>query len=352
MDRSEVTWQKYASKAVLVGSMLKHCKDHLSIRKELRKFMKEMKEDSIRTKQELKEEDPAVRQWYIRRRSSASAPTLSLRETSVNQQESLHCKLCDAKFENPKDEYPCRVCDRVFHKDCVLLMQDLHPSHVTAIERANTSTGWSCPTCDDLSFLLTEKELQCIIETFDEEINPKGGQITFDDFIAYKKKQLGHQVTEEEQKLFDLEFRLVDTDGSGTIDWWEFLNFQAKVKISSRNQNELVDMLTEKEVLMAKMAFSQLDENDDGRISELEARRVIDEYTSRFNLPDERRHSIGETYAKHALARAMSLDVKELGSVTWNEFLHGQAQYILVTRPNMTFLGQGQLFQDKNPTKS
>ncbi|XP_062606756.1 uncharacterized protein LOC134268503, partial [Saccostrea cucullata] len=167
------------------------------------------------------------------------------------------------------------------------------------------------------------------------------GQITFDEFIAYKRKQLGHQVTEEERKLFDLEFKLVDTDGSGTIDWWEFLNFQAKVKLSSRNQNELVDLLTEKEILIAKMAFSHLDTNDDGRISELEARKVLDEYIGRFNLPEERRYSIGETYAKHALARAMSLDVKELGTVTWNEFLLGQAQYILVTRPNMTYLGQG-----------
>ncbi|XP_062611500.1 PHD finger protein 24-like [Saccostrea cucullata] len=287
MDSPQVTWQKYIPKAVLVGSMLKHCKDHLSIRKELHSFMEEMKEDSKRTKQELREEDPAVRQWYIRRRSSAPAPVLSLRDTSGKQQDSLHCKLCDKKFESPKDEYPCRVCDRVFHKNCVLLMQDLHPSHVTAIERANTSTGWSCPTCDDLGFLLTEKEIESIIETFDEEINPKGGQITFDEFIAYKRKQLGHQVTEEERKLFDLEFKLVDTDGSGTIDWWEFLNFQAKVKLSSRNQNELVDLLTEKEILIAKMAFSHLDTNDDGRISELEARKVLDEYIGRFNLPEE-----------------------------------------------------------------
>lgn len=43
-------------------------------------------------------------------------------------------------------------------------------------------------------------------------------------------------MTEDEHKLFDLEFRLVDTDGSGTIDWWEFLNFQAKTKIASRDQ--------------------------------------------------------------------------------------------------------------------
>lgn len=63
-----------------------------------------------------------------------------------------------------------------------------------------------------------------------------GGQITLDEFIEYKKKQLGHNMSEDERKLSQLEFRLVDTDGNGTIDWWEFLNFQAKVKLASRDQ--------------------------------------------------------------------------------------------------------------------
>ena len=109
----------------------------------------------------------------------------------------------------------------MFHKDCVLAMKDLHPSHLTAIKRANSSVGWSCPSCvrrererererdrereqpvqmckvnrlclqgksernseelnhvfyyqDDLSLLLREDELKGIIDTFDEEINPKG----------------------------------------------------------------------------------------------------------------------------------------------------------------------------------
>ena len=62
-----------------------------------------------------------------------------------------------------------------------------------------------------------------------------GGQITFEEFIEYKRKQFGRQVTDEEHKQIDLEFRLVDTDGSGTIDWWEFLNFQARVKLASRD---------------------------------------------------------------------------------------------------------------------
>lgn len=95
---------------------------------------------------------------------------------------------------------------------------------------------------------------------------------------------------------------------------------------------------------MAKIAFSRLDINNDGSITEHEARKVFDEYFSRLNISDgyvyiesqcylllvcsliclfldmvdlywRRKNTGSETYAKHALERAMSLDVKEMGSV-------------------------------------
>ncbi|XP_011449913.3 PHD finger protein 24 [Magallana gigas] len=338
MDKTGQKWHKFLPRAALVGSLLKHCKDHLQIRQELREFMNEMKKDSQKTQEDLKDEDSVVREWYIRRKSNAASVGLTHRDLLMRHQENEVCHICRKEFEACEEQYPCRICDKVFHKDCVLSLKELHPSHLTAIKRANTSVGWSCPECDDLSLLLKEKDLQSIIDTFDEEINPKGGQITFEEFIEYKKKQYGRHVTEDERKQFDLEFRLVDTDGSGTIDWWEFLNFQAKTKIASREQAELVHLLTEKEVMMAKIAFSRLDINNDGSITEHEARKVFDEYFSRLNISDGRKNTGSETYAKHALERAMSLDVKEMGSVTWDEFLNGQAQYIIAVRPNMTEL--------------
>ncbi|XP_056017100.1 PHD finger protein 24-like [Ostrea edulis] len=383
MNKSDTAWQKCLPKAVLVSSLLKHCKDHLKIRDELRSFLAEMKEDSEQIRKELKEEEKVTRILVVTIRSvhdlkhkDSSSTIRSVhytqrkkhRDSSSNHQRknptgilvvtirSVHytqrkkhryssstiriplCHICEKEFESSEEEFSCRVCDRVFHKECVLSIKDLHPSHISTIERVHTSVGWSCPACDDLSSLLTENELQSIIDTFDEDINPKGGQITLDEFIEYKRKQLGHNMSEDERKLSQLEFRLVDTDGNGTIDWWEFLNFQAKVKLASRDQNGLVDLLTEKEVLMAKIAFSRLDVNKDGSISELEARKVFDEYFSQLSLSDRKRNSVGETYAKHALARAMALDVKEMGTVTWTEFLHGQAQYILASRPNTSDL--------------
>lgn len=128
------------------------------------------------------------------------------------------------------------------------------------------------------------------------------------------------------------------------------------------SKNGLVDLLTEKEVLMAKIAFSRLDVNKDGSISELEARKVFDEYFSQLSLSDRqvlkrwlniflsmvlynmvttlvktkngffyrKRNSVGETYAKHALARAMALDVKEMGSVFHSTSYQDYSQKIFI----------------------
>lgn len=62
-------------------------------------------------------------------------------------QEPIACSACKMEFRAVETEYPCRVCDSVFHKDCVLEMKDIHPSHIEAVEKANTSVGWSCPVC-------------------------------------------------------------------------------------------------------------------------------------------------------------------------------------------------------------
>lgn len=62
------------------------------------------------------------------------------------------------------------------------------------------------------------------------------GQISPGEFKNFKEKQLGQQLSEEDHEHMDLEFRLADRDGNGVIDWWEFLNYQAKVKLAMRDQ--------------------------------------------------------------------------------------------------------------------
>lgn len=67
-------------------------------------------------------------------------------------------------------------------------------------------------------------------------IFPPDGQISPGVFKNFKKKQMGHQLSEEDHEHLDLEFRLADRDGNGIIDWWEFLNYQTKVKLAMRDQ--------------------------------------------------------------------------------------------------------------------
>lgn len=142
----------------------------------------------------------------------------------------VYCEVCQCRFRKADKQYPCRICEGVFHRECVLGITDVHPSHASTIERASIKIGWSCPACvsyihmqytyplllfmfsvlyisfpnrafyskqtisrnyflkffnlnqgnfasilqDDLSLLLSEDELNQIIQTFDEEIHPKG----------------------------------------------------------------------------------------------------------------------------------------------------------------------------------
>ena len=44
-----------------------------------------------------------------------------------------------------------------------------------------------------------------------------------------------------------------------------------------------MDLLTEKEVIMAKAVFQALDENEDGTITEWEAKRMFKKWYNRFS---------------------------------------------------------------------
>lgn len=59
----------------------------------------------------------------------------------------VYCEVCQCRFRKADRQYPCRICEGVFHRDCVLGITDVHPSHASTIERASSKIGWSCPAC-------------------------------------------------------------------------------------------------------------------------------------------------------------------------------------------------------------
>ena len=59
------------------------------------------------------------------------------------------CALCKEYFHafRENDGYPCRICNDVFHKECLQKCGDLHSSDLMNLEMAKTNIGWSCPIC-------------------------------------------------------------------------------------------------------------------------------------------------------------------------------------------------------------
>ncbi|XP_011449914.3 PHD finger protein 24 [Magallana gigas] len=338
MESSHTKWSSASSSILFIGSLVQHCRKNLEVLQtrrqsnhELKDFIKDMKEQTREISTELEKEGPGDHRWLIRRGSETRLTPCSIPKAK-KVSDDVYCEVCQCRFRKADRQYPCRICEGVFHRDCVLGITDVHPSHASTIERASSKIGWSCPACDDLSLLLSEDELNQIIQTFDEEIHPKGDQISFEEFLAFKS--VHGDTTEEDVERLRLEFRLVDTDANGRIDWWEFLTYQAKMKLFSRNQDELVNLLTAKEIEAAESAFSHLKLNTSGRVSPGESKRVLSEWYRLLDSHGEQREML-DHYASLAATRIMALDDTPPGSISWNDFLKGQAKYIIGARPNI-----------------
>lgn len=90
--------------------------------------------------------------WYFKRnhryhRKWQYAQCRFNRIFSLQVSDDVYCEVCQCRFRKADRQYPCRICEGVFHRDCVLGITDVHPSHASTIERASSKIGWSCPAC-------------------------------------------------------------------------------------------------------------------------------------------------------------------------------------------------------------
>ncbi|KAK3091166.1 hypothetical protein FSP39_017650 [Pinctada imbricata] len=287
-DTSTSSWDNLIPKVKAVGLFSKHCVNHEKTREELNSFVSEMKISDHEVLSELARNTQATK-FRIRRESTApeiriTRDTDKILKPPFNQDQDLVCSGCDKAMDPFKDTwYPCRACSRVFHKECVKKLKSVHKSVFETLERANTNTGWSCHICDDLSLLLNEEELNSILEKFERIAQNRDSRISLDDYIAYNTKISEEPLTQDDVKRLSLQFKLMDLDKNNYIEWWEFLNHEAKIKLGCRSEGELVSMLSEKEVIMAKSVFRTLDENHDGSVTEWEARRIYKSWYRRFD---------------------------------------------------------------------
>lgn len=133
-------------------------------------------------------------------------------------------------------------------------------------------------------------------------------------------RSLGQRLTEEELEGMIKE---ADTDGSGTVDFNEFIGLMALKKLSREEEEEL------------KAAFRVFDKNDDGHISAEELRRVM--------------HNLSQKLSDKEVAEMMKeADVDNSGGIDYHEFVN----VIMSKRPLRSLESKSKSHSQKDARKS
>ncbi|KAK7490466.1 hypothetical protein BaRGS_00018252, partial [Batillaria attramentaria] len=139
----------------------------------------------------------------------------------------------------------------------------------------------------NLSSLLTEEEIEQLIKDFDEFDKNKDNLVSWEEYCNTRGR--GGQPWGRDRRMSDLdelaswmEFKMADQNSDNCLDWWEFLNLAAQRLLGKRTELELVDLLTEKEVIRAKSLFTSLDQDHDGVVTGVEASRAVRRWCSKL----------------------------------------------------------------------
>ncbi|KAL9951267.1 hypothetical protein ACROYT_G043904 [Oculina patagonica] len=250
--------------------------------------------------------------------------------------------------------HPCRVCCKVFHELCLKKKGKLYDrTELEAFRKANTEKGWSCHDCESVTTLLTDEEMQQLIENFDKLDVNQDTQINEDEYVRYKTSQYKDIHNENMPAYMEEEarneFKQMDKDQTGTIDWWEFLNHEAlKIISANRSKFQLVRMLSPLEIQKARDIFHAFDKDEDGYINSYEVAMGFTRWFGNLRVFDQdQRSRSGSSSFGRALDPKdvsghidrhsrifMDADTDRNRLVSWDEYLREQALYILAARPN------------------
>lgn len=263
------------------------------------------------------------------------------------------CSLCGVY--TGVEVHPCHVCCKVFHELCLKKKGKLYgKTELEAFRKANTGKGWSCHECESLTSLLTDEEMQQLIENFDRLDVNQDTQINEDEYVRYHTAQYKDIHNEKMPSYMEEEthneFKQIDKDHTGTIDWWEFLNHQALKSIATnRSKFQLVRMLSPLEIQKARDIFHAFDKDEDGYINSHEVAVGFTRWFGNLRLHDH--SSTGTGDGSSSFGRPldpkdvsghidrhsrifMDADTDNNRLVSWDEYLREQALYILAARPN------------------
>ena len=261
------------------------------------------------------------------------------------------CSIC-SKF-NGKKVFPCRVCTRVFHEGCLQKTRKLNDQDSKdAFSRAGSETGWSCHYCENITLLLSDDEMQNLIEYFDEFDINQDTQIEKAEYIkirksSFEKENPGKEVSDDLENDLEREFKVMDRNSTGTIDWWEFVNYEAVKVLGRRDKRSLSKLLSKREIEQARDMFHSYDRDEDGYISGYEAMKAYERWFGQLKIPNDDSSNANWNSSSSYLQRQevnshidmhmkilMDADTDRNKLISWHEYLQDQALYLLAARPN------------------
>ncbi|KAJ8039669.1 PHD finger protein 24 [Holothuria leucospilota] len=204
-------------------------------------------------------------------------------ETQISND--TNCNVCN--MFKQEQTYPCRICEKVYHENCLKKRGHLNGEDEVAIfHRANMNIGWSCHECENLAQLLHQEDMQELMDIFDQCDVDQDATISLEEFVKYRKMAVqqteGREMTETEITDEENKFKAMDSDLGGSISWWEFLNHEALRRLATQSRQKLLKILKPKEIHRAHQMFAAFDTDGDGQITDYEARRAYKNWFSHF----------------------------------------------------------------------
>jgi len=190
----------------------------------------------------------------------------------------------------------------------------------------------------DLVSHLAQDEMDSIIEEWDRYDVDQSGVVTEQEFLkgeqAWYERVYGEAISEEElkEKLVFWE-RTKDADGSGEVSWNEFAESKALLIMDQRGA--LKDCLSPEEVNDARMAFTSIDADGSGTITQSEARRYFEKRAD-IDVKNGLRTQKAAMHHVEKQIKTMFMfkDEDGNGMVDFDEFLSEEAKNIIADRYN------------------
>mmetsp|Transcript_9029 Transcript_9029/g.24556 ORF Transcript_9029/g.24556 Transcript_9029/m.24556 type:complete len:324 (-) Transcript_9029:47-1018(-) len=194
---------------------------------------------------------------------------------------------------------------------------------------------------DNISSKLTQRELDAIQRKFNTLDINKDGFISALEVELFERNE--DRMSRDEDDTRTNEFlikalvksfmRFRDLNRDGQVSWEEFLSLESVLALDKRQDNSIVELLTDKEKEMEKAHFAEFDENGDGSISGEETKLCL---SRRFWHLVEKGLMTEEELKQMVENRVQDFfeegDENSDGVITWDEYIRAHAKFLLTER--------------------